>query len=284
MPLANVNGVNINYEIVGTHGPWVVLSPGGRNGYKNVEGIAKRVAEAGFRVVLHDRRNCGASDISLDGDASEYELWADDLHGLLAQLKALPAFVGGSSSGCRMSILFALRHPEAAQGLLLWRVTGGGRAARRLAQRYYGEPIEAAQQGGMAAVCAMEFFKERIEERPANRERLMAMDPQRFIDVMSRWNEYFVRGADLPVIGATEQELMSIQTPACVVPGNDLSHMPEVGETLSRLLPHGELHRLVTKKYELDVAPKDEWNEKEGELIALFVDFMKRVKSPVTAQ
>lgn len=282
MPLAKVNGININYKILGKQGPWVALSPGGRNGHKNVEAIAKRVADAGYRVVLQDRRNCGASDVSIDGDGSEYEMWADDLHELLSQLKALPAFVGGSSSGCRMSILFALRHPAATQGLLLWRVTGGGRAARRLAQRYYGDPIAAAQQRGMAAVCEMEHFRERIEERPANRERLMATDPKRFIDVMSRWNEYFVRGADLPVIGATEHELKSIKTPACVVPGNDLSHMPEVGEHLSRLLPHGELHRLVTKKYELDVAPKDEWNEKEGELIALFVDFMKRVKSPVT--
>lgn len=283
MPLANVNGVNINYKILGIQGPWVALSPGGRNGHKNVEAIAGRVADAGHRVLLHDRRNCGASDVSIDGDGSEYEIWADDLAELLSQLKAQPAFVGGSSSGCRMSIVFALRHPSVTQGLLLWRVTGGGRAARRLAKRYYGDPIAAAQQGGMAAVCEMEHFRERIEERPENRARLMAMDPKRFIAAMSRWNEYFVRGADLPVIGATERELRSITTPACVVPGNDLSHMPEVGENLSRLLPHGELHPLVTKTYDLDVAPKEEWTAKDGELAALFVDFMKRVKSPAAA-
>ena len=279
MPQANVNGVHINYRITGDHGPWVALSPGGRNGHKSVEAIATRVAAAGFRVVLHDRRNCGASDVSIDGEGSEYELWAEDLHELLAQLGALPAFVGGSSSGCRMSLLFALRHPAAAQGLLLWRVTGGGRAARRLAKRYYGDPIAAAQQGGMATVCGLEHFSECITERPENRARLMAMDPQRFVDVMSRWNDDFVRGADLPVIGATELQLRSIKTPACIVPGNDLSHPPEVGATLSRLMPHGELHPLVTRKYELDVAPKDEWNEKEGELVAMFVDFMRRVGS-----
>ncbi|MBI4191080.1 MAG: alpha/beta hydrolase [Betaproteobacteria bacterium] len=283
MPLAKVRSVDINYEILGTQGPWVALSPGGRNGLKIVKTIAKRVADAGFRVVLHDRRNCGASDVVIDGKDSEYEIWADDLYELLSQLKALPAFVGGSSSGCRTSILFALRHPGAAQGLLLWRVTGGGLAARRLAKRYYGDMIAAAQQGGMAAVCETEHFKERIEERPANRERLMAMDPKRFIEVMTHWNEYFVRGADQPVIGVTEEELKLIKAPACVVPGNDLSHTPEVGETLSRLLPRGELHRLVTKIYDLEVAPLDEWNEKEGELIALFVDFMKRAKLRATA-
>src|SRR5205814_10488291 len=61
----------------------------------------------------------GASEVVIDGEDSEYEIWADDLHELLSQLKALPVFVGGSSSGCRTSLLFALRHPEAVRGLML---------------------------------------------------------------------------------------------------------------------------------------------------------------------
>ena len=78
----------------------------------------------------------------------------------------LPAFVGGSSSGCRTALLFALRHPDAVRALLLWRVTGGRFACERLAQEYYGQFIEAAKQGGMAAVCEMEHWKERIAARP----------------------------------------------------------------------------------------------------------------------
>jgi pimeloyl-ACP methyl ester carboxylesterase len=276
MPLAKVRGVTINYKILGTQGPWVALSPGGRNGHKNVEGIARKIVDAGYRVVLHDRRNCGASDVSIDGDGSEYEIWADDLHELLKQINAQPAFVGGASSGCRMSLLFAIRHPEATRGLLLWRVTGGGLAARRLAKRYYGDPIAAAQQGGMAGVCKMEHFAERIQERPENREHLMAMDPKRFIQVMEHWNDYFVRGADQPVIGATEQDIKSLKAPVCIIPGNDLSHTPECAENLVRLLPNGEIHHLITKTYDLDVAPRDEWNAKENDLIAIFTGFMKR--------
>src|ERR1700752_4455243 len=30
MPIAHVRGTNINYEVLGTGGPWVALSPGGR--------------------------------------------------------------------------------------------------------------------------------------------------------------------------------------------------------------------------------------------------------------
>lgn len=275
MPLAQVRGININYRILGKAGPWVALNPGGRRGMDGVETLAQRVADAGFRVVMHDRRNCGASDVSIAGEGSEYEIWADDLHALLTQLKAQPAYVGGSSSGCRMSIVYALRHPVGLSGLLLWRVTGGGRAARRLAKRYYGDLIELAQQGGMAAVCESKHFKECIEHRPENRQLLMAMDAQRFIQTMSRWNEYFVRGADQPVIGISEEELKSIAAPIFVVPGNDLSHPPEVAERLTQLAPKAVFHPLVTKVYDLDVGPRHEWGDKEAELAALFVEFMK---------
>ena len=83
MPIANVRGANINYEVLGTSGPWVALSPGGRRALDNVKSLARHVADAGYRVLIHDRRNCGVSDIVIGGDQSEYEIWADDLHELL---------------------------------------------------------------------------------------------------------------------------------------------------------------------------------------------------------
>ena len=276
MPLAKVRGVNINYKVIGNGGPWVALSPGGRRDLSAVEPLAKSVADAGHRAVIFDRRNCGASDVVIAGEDSEYEIWADDVHELLSQLGALPAFVGGSSSGCRTALLFALRHPEAVRALLLWRVTGGRFACERLAQEYYGQYIAAAKQGGMAAVCEMEHWKERIEARPQNRDALMKMEPERFIAVMSHWREYFLRGIDLPVIGATEAELKSIKVPACIIPGNDNTHGRQTGENLARLLANAEVHILFPKHYDMDLSPREEWDEKAGEMAALFADFMKR--------
>ncbi|HZA52925.1 MAG TPA: alpha/beta hydrolase [Candidatus Udaeobacter sp.] len=276
MPLAKVRGVNINYRVTGNDGSWVALSPGGRRDLSGVERLAKHVADAGHRVVIFDRRNCGASDVVIAGEDSEYEIWADDLHDLLSQLGALPAFVGGSSSGCRTSLLFALRHPEAVRGLLLWRVTGGRFACERLAEEYYGQYMAAARKGGMAAVCEMEHWKERIEARAENRDRLMKMDPEDFIAVMSHWREYFIRGADLPVIGATEAELKSIKAPACIIPGNDNTHGRQTGENLGRLLSNAEVHILFPKHYDMDLSPREEWDEKAGEMAALFANFIKR--------
>jgi pimeloyl-ACP methyl ester carboxylesterase len=278
MPLAKVRGVNINYKILGDHGPWVALSPGGRRDISGIELLASKVADKGHRVVVFDRRNCGASDVVIDGKESEYEIWADDIHELLSQLNALPAIVGGSSSGCRTALLLALRHPDAVRALLLWRVTGGRFAAERLAEEYYGQFIEAAKRGGMAAVCEMEHWKERIEARPQNRDALLNMDPARFITVMSHWREYFLKGADLPVIGASENDLKSIKVPICVVPGNDLTHGPQVVENFSRILPHAEVHKLFPKFYNEALSPREEWDEKSGEMAALFADFLKRSK------
>ena len=48
--------------------------------------LSERIAAAGYRVLLHDRRNCGASDVIIDGSESEYDIWADDLHALLGGL------------------------------------------------------------------------------------------------------------------------------------------------------------------------------------------------------
>jgi pimeloyl-ACP methyl ester carboxylesterase len=283
MPIAKVRGVNIHYEVLGTRGPWVALSPGGRRAIEGVQSLARRLAEAGHRVLVHDRRNCGESDVAIEGPLSENENWADDLNELLKQQNAQPAWVGGSSSGCRLALLLAMRHPHAVRGLLLWRVTGGLAAAKRLAKRYYGQYIDIAKQGGMAAICATEEFGERIRARPENRDRLMKMEPARFIEVMSGWNRDFLEGAEKPVIGATEAEIRALRAPTCIVPGNDLSHLRSAAENLGRLLPDAEVHPLITKHYDLDVAPREEWDAREPELAAIFLDFMKRVAARAPA-
>ena len=217
MPYTNINGVAINYEILGNSGPPMALSPGGRNPYQHIMPIAEQMAAKGYRVLLHDRRNCGASDASFDPSRSEYEVWADDLDALLKQFDMAPAIIGGSSSGARLALTFALRHPQSVRALVLWRVTGGGFAVKRLAERYYDQYVRLAGEGGMAAVCAEEHFAELIRKRPSNRERLMAFDPQQFIKIMQAWRAPFVAGAELPLIGTSEQR------PA-VDPRADLHH------------------------------------------------------------
>ncbi len=278
MPTANIRGATIVYEVLGTSGPWFALSPGGRRGKDEVKSLASLVAAGGFRVLIHDRRNCGASDVVLEGEESEYEIWADDLFALLTQLKALPAYIGGASSGCRMSLLFALRHPEAVKGLLLTRCTGGAFACNRLAENYYGQFMKAAQEGGMKAVADTEHWRDRIAENPKNRARILELDPKRFIASFARWREPFATGANLPMIGATEADLRGIKVPTQVIPGHDRTHGRATGMRVGALIPGAEIVDLMGPDIDADLAVEAWGGEKEVELARLTVDFMRRAE------
>ncbi len=276
MPVARVRGVDINYRVLGGRGPWVALQPGGRRGLVGVEPLAEKIAEAGHRVLIYDRRNTGASGVSFDGGNSENEVWAEDLRELLSGLDALPAFIGGSSSGCRLALVLALRHPAAVRGLLLWRVTGGPYAAQQLAHNYYTQFIEMARAGGIEAVCHSEHFAEMIRANPANRARLTAIGVEGFVAVMEAWRRAFNEGADHPVIGLGPAELGSLTMPACIIPGNDRVHLRSAGQTAHRLMPNSEYHEVLAEdRPDLDIAIED-WDAKEGLLAAIFIDFLRR--------
>jgi pimeloyl-ACP methyl ester carboxylesterase len=247
MPTAFVNGVNLNYETLGSSGPWVALTGGGRSDLSSVKALGKLIADAGYRVLLHDRRNTGASDVSIDGDEPEQVQWADDLYELLRGLGALPVFCGGGSAGCRLSLLLAKRHPEAVSGLLCWRPSGGPWAGQYLAGSNYGDFIEAVKRGGMQAVIETPFMQERIAANPGNRERLAAMDPRRFLAVMERNHAFFVDGGELPLIGFTADELRGITAPACIVAGQDDCHPRPLSDALPGLMPNIELVYLHTE-------------------------------------
>ncbi len=276
MPIEKVNGLNINYEVVGDDGPFVTLITGGRRGYAEFVPLAQKVAAEGFRVLLHDRRNTGASDMSFDAEEVEEAIWADDLHELLSQLDGLPAFIGGSSSGARTAILFGLRHPEAARGLLLFRVTGGAFAAERLPENYYNQFIRTAEAGGMAAICDTEAYAERIAANPANGDKLRNMDPEEFIAALTRWRDLFVAGKDLPVFGVSEAELNSIKIPTIVIPGNDKVHDSTAGRIVHEMIPGSELHQLPIEDEDADLIPFTDWAPLEPEITQVFTDFMRR--------
>ncbi|GAC1330443.1 MAG: alpha/beta hydrolase [Beijerinckiaceae bacterium] len=285
MAIARIRGVSINYEVVGASGPWLALTPGGRRGYSEFLPLADKIARRGFRVLLHDRRNCGLSDLSFDDSKADDTIWAEDLYVLLQKLDALPAFIGGSSSGCRLSLLLYLRHRPDVKGLLLFRVTGGPYAAKALPEKYYERFIRAAREGGMAAVCETDHWQERLARRPSDRDALMAISPERFIAVMSAWKDWFLSGVDLPVLGVNEAELKSIDVPTIVIPGNDRVHSGPVGVLAHSLIPGAELHQLPIEESDRELIPFEEWASHEDEIATTFADFMKRVDiSPPRAE
>jgi pimeloyl-ACP methyl ester carboxylesterase len=115
MPHAEVNGARLYYEEHGQGFP-LVLSHGGwtdtNHWLPNVGPLSRR-----WRVVVWDRRGCGRS--SDPGEGHTWQLWRDDLRGLLEHLGIESACVGGCSYGALLSLELALEWPRMVRALVL---------------------------------------------------------------------------------------------------------------------------------------------------------------------
>ena len=110
----------------------------------------------------------------------------------------------------------------------------------------------------MQAVVETPFFAERCAANPGNRERLLSMNPGEFIAIMQRWERFFSEGGDLPVIGATEQELATIKVPTAIVAGDDDVHPLSAAQNLHRILPNSQFMDPPIPKAEFDAFPSPE--------------------------
>lgn len=262
MPVAELDGIEIAYELVGQGQPWV-LTPGGRFTREDpgLAAMAQTLAATGRQVLTWDRPNCGASSVVFAGP-SESEVQADALGALLRHLDLGPAVIAGGSGGARVSLLTAARNPDAAAGLAMWWISGGVPGLLQLASYYCMPSIDAAWHGGMDAVVALDQWQETIERNPRNRERFLAMDRDEFLHVMDRWALAYCPCDDALVPGLSAADIARLRVPILVFRSgpSDMSHTRATSEMLAAGLPDATL-----------VEPPwgdDEWNERRAAIEA----------------
>src|SRR4051812_2838877 len=140
--------------------------------------------------------------------------------------------------------------------------------------------IKAAQEGGMAAVCATEQYQERIAANPKTRDRLMAMDPKQYIKVMSNWQDQFIASTKTTVFGMTDADLASISVPTVLIPGNDQTHASANGRIAAAAIPGCVLHQLPITDQEVPLIPYPDWAPHEEEIARAFIETMRRADAP----
>ncbi len=257
MATVDIDGTTIAYEIVGDDGPPWVVTPGGRFS-KDVPGIrelAETLAAHDQRVLIWDRPNTGASDVCFSG-ASESEMQADKLAGLLHALDMAPAVIVGGSGGARVSLLTAARHPDVARKLAMLWISGGVYGLMLLGVHYCGESIRVAWRDGMKAVVELPEWSEVLERNPRNRERFLALDPREFIETLERWMLVYCPDPRSAVPGVTDDECARLDVPTLVFRSGttDPHHTRATSERIAALLPNA---RLVEPPW-----GDDEWNER----------------------
>ncbi|TFV59758.1 alpha/beta hydrolase [Mycobacterium sp. PS03-16] len=234
-----INGGNVVYEILGTEGDYIALTPGGRFS-KDIPGLrplAQALAKGGYRVLLWDRPNCGRSDVQFYGQ-SESHMRAETLHRLITELGIGPCILAGGSGGARDSMLTTMLYPDIVTKLVVWNIVGGVYGSFVLGSYYIIPSILAVRGSGMKGVAGIAEWRERIEENPANRDRLLAQDGDAFLKLMLRWLNAFVPKPGQTIPGVEDEMFDNITVPTLIIRGgeNDLDHPKRTSLEVSCLI------------------------------------------------
>lgn len=129
-----------------------VLTPGGQTGEDAAESLRDRfetvVTESTrsevtryktIHLLTWDRRNTGQSSFCYSNSTTPVLVdEVEDLHELVVNILQLPnIYLYGFSSGARVSLRFAVDHPQAVQGVIACPPTGGLASAQLVARMYY---------------------------------------------------------------------------------------------------------------------------------------------------
>jgi 2-hydroxy-6-oxonona-2,4-dienedioate hydrolase len=257
-----INGGNVVYEILGESGDFIALTPGGRFS-KDIPGLrplAEALVAGGYRVLLWDRPNCGASDVQFYG-YSESHMRAETLMQLITKLNVGPCIIAGGSGGARDSILTTILYPELVTKLVVWNIVGGVYGSFVLGGHYIVPSILAVRGAGIGGLLHVGEWKERIAVNPANDERLRALDADEFLKVMLRWLNAFVSKPGQTIPGVEDGLFDDIKVPTLIIRGgeNDWDHPKRTSLEVSCLIKGS---KLIDPPW-----PEDAW-ERAGEKFA----------------
>ncbi|MGW5752184.1 alpha/beta fold hydrolase [Nocardia rhamnosiphila] len=239
MPAVTVNGGKVVYELLGAAGDLIVLTPGGRYS-KDIPGLrplAEALVAGGYRVLLWDRPNCGASDIQFFGQ-TESHMRAETLAGLLAELDTGPVILAGGSGGARDSMLTTMLYPDLVTDLVLWNIVGGVYGTFNLGAYYVLPSLQAVRGLGVEGLPRMREWRERIAENPDNEQRLRSLDPGEFVKLSLRWLNAYVPKPGQTIPGVDDEMFERIRVPTLIIRGgaHDLDHPKRTSLEVSCLI------------------------------------------------
>jgi len=237
-------GGNVVYEIMGSTGDFIVLTPGGRFS-KDIPGLrplAEALARGGYRVLLWDRPNCGKSDVQLFGE-SESHMRAVVLNELIAALGVGPCILAGGSGGARDSMLTAVLYPQQVTRLVLWNIVGGIFGTFVLGHVYVVSSILAVRGRGMPGLLDVSDWRTCIEANPANRERLLGFTADEFLSIMLRWLNAFITKPGQTIPGVDDHLFDDLSIPTLIIRGgeDDLNHPKRTSLEVQCLIKGSEL-------------------------------------------
>lgn len=264
-----IDGIETRYEVRGKGEPLLMFSPGGFDatlekwsslGVYGKTRMLEPLVER-FQCILFDRRETGSS-----GGRVERITWQHYVtqgRGLLQHLGHASAHLMGGCMGCSPVVAFAAGYPEMVRSMVLYWPVGGAKYRINGHQRFI-QHLAFVQQEGLAAVVALaktgnKSFGEDprggpwvsvLRRNPEFATAYQGQDVERYkLAVLGTMRALLDRDT---APGAEPEEMLRLDMPVLVVPGQDASHATSAARYFQECLPRSEYW---------DISPTDQTSD-----------------------
>ena len=269
---AVVDGIVTRYEVAGSGPPLLMFSPGGFNAtldgwethglYQRTRMLA-RLRER-FTCITFDKRESGRS-----GGRVERVRWTDYVNqgvGLLDHLGYGRVHVMGACVGCSIATLLATTHRDRVAGMVLYSPAGGPKYRRRQHARFAAHLAYVAEHG-LTGVWALARATEAgfsddgrvgpwvsvLRSDAEFAARYLELDADRYQTIVAGMSRLLFDRDTVP--GAEPEDLLALDIPALIVPGQDSSHAPSAARYLQECLPAAQYWDVPVAEQTADTAP-----------------------------
>lgn len=253
MPVTEIDGIETHYEVEGDGPAILMYSPGGFDArieqWTNL-GVYKRIRlldhlPKKYRCILFDRRENGQS-----GGRVERITWDHFVRqgaGLLDALNIEKAHIMGGCMGCSPVMAFAVAHPERTRSMVHYWPVGGAKYRISSHQRF-ARHLAFVEENGLDGV--VELVKSHDKNFSADprggpwgqpirnsadfAKQYAALDNAQYrLTVTAMVRGLFDRDTSP---GAEPEELLNLDIPTLIVPGNDDFHATSAARYLHECL------------------------------------------------
>ena len=254
MSTAVIDGITTRYEVAGTGPPLLMYSPGGFDSrlenwtslgvYQRLR-LMEQLTQR-YTCITFDRRESG-----LSGGRVERVGWDSYVaqgKGLLEHLAIERAHLMGGCVGCSSVLALAVAYPDAVRSMVLYSPAGGPRYRMTQHDRF-ADHAAFVREHGLGAVVELAHSHDRsftsdprvgpwvtvIRTFPAFATAYAKGHVGRYLLVVSGICRMLFDRDTVP--GAEPEDLMRLDVPALIVPGQDASHAPSAARYLQECLP-----------------------------------------------
>jgi len=272
MPFAEIDGIRTRYDLVGNGPPLLMYAPGGFNArleqWSDL-GIYKRIGlldhlPAHYTCIVFDRRENGESGGRVE--AVGWQHFVRQGAGLLDKLGFEKAHLIGGCIGCPPVTAFAAAHPDRALSMVLFWPVGGAKYRINCHLRFARHLAYVEEKGMQAVVDLVLSHDLNFSQDPRGGPwgtpirtdddfagRYAEFDPVAYKNIVSAMVRSLFDRDTAP--GPAAEELLAMDIPSLIVPGDDDAHATSAAMYLHECLAGSEYVDIPAKEQSAENIP-----------------------------